>query len=438
MRRETLAFYLLLVTATGLLGWISQRYLLVWDWSDSARNTLSEASIQLLDHLQAPLQITSFAPENDQLRSQIREIAARYQRHRPDIRFEFVDPARHPARTRELGIKVAGELHLQYEGRSENLRQIDEQGLSNAIQRLIKQGERWVISLEGHGERRLNGEANHDLGAFGAELERKGYRVQPLDLTTTHAVPDNTGVLVIAGPQSNLLPGEVTLILEYLERGGNLLWLLDPGPLDSLQPVADWLGLTPLPGTLVDANAASVGLDDPAMAVVSSYPDHPTTQNFEHLTLYPHAMAFDHEQPRANWETTELLQTLPGSWNETGPIRGEVSRDAGLGEQAGPLTIGLAYARERHQGKQRLVVIGDGDFLSNAYLGNGGNLDLGIHLIRWLVGDIELIDVPARIAPDRLLELSRLSGILIGMGFLIIIPALLALTGGIIWWRRRH
>ena len=436
-RLDNLLFHLLLALVIGLAGWLSLRYVVVWDWSDQGRNSLGKPSRQLLERLDAPLKITSFAPDNPQLRGQIREIVARYQRYRPDIRLEFVDPARHPALTRELGIRVAGELHLEYRKRSENLQQLDEQHLSNAIQRLIRQGENRISFIEGHGERRPSGQANHDLGGFGAELERKGYRLQPLDLTVTPDIPENTGLLVIASPQADYLPGEVERILGYVRNGGNLLWLLEPDGVHGLEPLARLLGLKPLPGTLVDANAAGLGLDDPAMAVVPRYPDHPATARFDLITLFPHSAGLSAD-PVDGWETTPLLQTLARSWNETGQLRGKLERNPEQGEREGPLTIGLALTAEGTERQQRLLVIGDGDFLSNTYLGNGGNLDLGLNLIRWLTWDDDLIDIPARTDQDQNLNLSPLAGTLIGLGFLLALPFALGLTGGVIWWRRRR
>ena len=100
--------------------------------------------------------------------------------------------------------------------------------------------------------------------------------------------------------------------------------------------------------------------------------------------------------------------------------------------------IGYALSRKAARGQQRVLVIGDGDFLSNAYLGNAGNLDLGLNLVRWATGQDRLLDIPAKTAVDLELNLSRTALIVIGFGFLLVLPAGLALTGGIIWWRRRR
>ena len=108
-------------------------------------------------------------------------------------------------------------------------------------------------------------------------------------------------------------------------------------------------------------------------------------------------------------------------------------------DQAGPLTLGVALqpADEPSSSSQRIVVVGDGDFLSNAYLGNGGNLELGLNIINWLSHDDEFIALPAKMAPDLTFSLSKTGALLLGIGSLIVAPALFLGTGVFIWWRRR-
>jgi len=434
---EAASFHLLLLFAVGMLGWLSQHYNKAWDWSDSGRNSLRPVSRALLERLDAPLKITSFSPENAVLRRRILEILERYQRVQPRIEVEFINPAKQPTLTRELGIQVSGELHMSYKGRSENLRTLDEQHISSTIQRLLQQDQRWIVALEGHGERRLDGQANYDLGELGAVLKRKGYHLQRLNLAEHPDIPTNTSVLVIASPQSRYLPGELEVIKRHLATGGNLLWLLEPDQTHSLNELAITLGIDILPGTVVDPNAASLGLDNPAIAVATNYPAHPAVANFRLVTLYPYAAALA-VTPKDNWQAEPLIVTLPRTWNETAPIKGEVMRNPELGERAGPLTLGYSLSREINGQSQRVIVIGDGDFLSNTYVGNGGNLDLGINLLRWLSKDDQLLDIPARERADQQLQLSPMQGAIIGLGFLLALPLALFAAGGIIWWRRRR
>lgn len=436
-RLQGTLFYLLLAVAVGLAGWLTDRYETIFDWSHQSRNSLSSASQRLISRLQSPLVIRSFAPPNPELRARIKAVIAPYQRINADIQLEFIDPISQPQLTREAGIRLAGELQFSYQGRTENLGILNEQSISNTIQRLIQQGERWIVSIEGHGERKLTGQANHDLGSFGAELVRKGFHLQTLDMTRQLAIPRNTSLLIIAGPRIAYLPGELQLIQQYLSQGGNLLWLTDPGEQHNLPELFAETGLEILPGTVVDANASKLGLDNPAIAVVTRFPDHPATAHLDQVTLYPFAAALK-SKTTESWQTTPLLQTQPGSWNETSSLTGELKRDADAGEEAGPLTLGLTFSRTINERSQRLLIIGDGDFLSNSYLGNGGNMNLGLNLLRWLVEDDNLLDIPAKTASDIELNLSPTTGAAIGLGFLFILPALLISSGVAIWWRRRR
>lgn len=450
LRFQYLAFVALFLCAVLLLGWLSTRHHLQWDWTAGARNTLSAASRDLLTSLQGPVSVTAFARENDALRQHIREVIGRYQRVKPDLSLNFVNPDTVPERVRELNITMDGSLLLEYQGRSEVLAALREQEITNALYRMARQGERWLIFVSGHGERSPNGQANHDLGDLGHQLAVKGVRAQAVNLAKTAAIPDNTAALVIAGPQTDLLPGEVDLIRDWLDRGGNLLWLGDPGPLHGLRPIAEYLNVRFLPGRIVDATTQLFGIDNPAMALVTDYPPHPITRDLQATTLFPEAAALEAETEGSAWSASSLLETLPRSWTETGPITGEVRYDEGSGERPGPLTIAYALTRPHDkapatagaadgtEGEQRVVVTGDGDFLSNAFLGNGANLDLGLSMVNWLVGDEQLVAVPAKTAPDLTLELSTAASITLVVLFLLLLPAGLLAVGVVVWVKRRR
>jgi len=110
-------------------------------------------------------------------------------------------------------------------------------------------------------------------------------------------------------------------------------------------------------------------------------------------------------------------------------------------ERSGPLTVGVALVRPRpgaatHQ--QRVVVIGDGDLLSNTYLGNGANLELGLRIFNWLTADEIPILIPPRAAPDPTLNLSAGALALIAAVFLVGLPGILLASGWLIWFRRRR
>ncbi|MCG8323872.1 MAG: GldG family protein [Thiotrichales bacterium] len=445
-RLNSLFMFCMLIGVAIVLAWFSTRYDRQFDWTSSGRHTLSDASREVLSRLEGPLQITAYASDNQELRGIIRKIISRYQGYKPDISLSFSNPLAVPDEVRNLGITVDGELLVRYQDRVEHIKSDSEEEIANALQRLARGGERWLAFIEGHGERNALGQANHDLGSWVSSLTSRGYQAQPINLAHTDTIPDNTSVLIIAGPQVDYLPGEVEKILNYINDGGNLLWLLDPGKLYGLNALAEALFIEVHPGTVIDFVGQLLGVNDPTIAIATgpTYQAHPALDGFNITTLFPAASpieAIDNQ----TWHMEPVIVSGDHTWAENGTLQGEVAFDQDI-DDAGPLNLVISLTRslevpddsdEPVTRKQRIIISGDGDFLANTYVGNSGNLDLGVRLVNWLSNDDELIAIPPRIATDLTLELSNSMKIAIIAGFLIVLPLGLLASGVIIWWRRR-
>ena len=206
-------------------------------------------------------------------------------------------------------------------------------------------------------------------------------------------------------------------------------------------PLADQLGISFLPGTVVDATGQMFGVSEPTFAIVTGYPRHEITREMNAVTVFPEVAALETAEA-GEWTVLPLLTTLERSWTELGELEGEIRFDQGTDEHAGPLDIGVVLTRtldvEGTDTEQRVMVIGDGDFLSNTYLGNAGNLGLGLQAVHWLSHDDAFIDIRVRTAPDATLVLTNTARGVIGFGFLLGLPLLLLLSGLVIWLRRRR
>ncbi|MGA9851546.1 MAG: GldG family protein [Gammaproteobacteria bacterium] len=451
IRAQNWSFVILFLAVIGLIAWLSTRYVYQADWTYGHRNSLSPASVQLLKTLKSPLSFTAFARDNAALRDAIRRFVGRYQAVKKDASLTFVNPDTDPQETRDQGITTDGELVISYQGRTGKVpaNQINEVNVTNSIESIAHAADRYVVFLAGDGERDPLGQHNFDLGDFGKQLEQKGLKMETLNLAATPSIPVNTAVLVIAGPQANLLPGTVNIIRDYVKRGGNLLWLGDPGPLYGLEPLAGDLGISFDKGTIVDPDSQLFGITNPTVILVAKYnPDFAITRDFNTATLFAGATAITAD-PGSGWQTDGFLQTLPRSWLETGKLQGDVKYDPAHGDKLGPLSIGMSLTREvkppatgksseEKPVEQRVVVTGDGDFLSNAYLNNGGNLTLGLNILNWLAHEDSFININPQSAPDRILALSRNSEGVISIGFLFLLPLFLIACGFIIWSRRRR
>lgn len=432
------ALPLLIVLLAVLLGyWATQHH---WqrDLSLNKRNSLSPQSAALLHSMPGPLEITAYATAAQDaklgdLRLLISEFLRPWQQAKPDIRLNFIDPAKDVAKARAAGVQVNGELVVRYGARSQALRQLSEEALANTLQRLARSGERVVLYLDTHGEPDLAGRANFDLGEFGQNLAARGFRLEPLDLGLAPAVPANADLLVLTRPRVPLLPGEVARLLDYVERGGNLVWLVDPGPLNGLEPLAERLSLQVLPGTIIDP--AATGLRAPeTWAISGGYGRHAIFNDFRLLTAFPDARALEARE-QSRWQMSPLISVAANGWLETGDTT-KPEFTAGR-DIAGPLTVAMALERRVGEHAQRAVVVGNSSFLANMYLGNAGNLDLGINIFNWVAGDDKLITVQPKVTRDAQLLLSPAQAGVMASVLLFGVPGILLLAGGIIWWRRR-
>ena len=452
---RNLLFVMLVLGAASGLGYLAAKHHLQRDVTYNSINSLDPGSIEVLKQMDGPVRITVYATEQDARLGDIRKIIGNflslYQRYKPDIKVVFVDPSKETEKARAAQVRFNGEMVIEYDGRSEHLTKINEAIVSSTLLRLAHAGGQTVMYLEGHGEPKLDGIANFDLGSvFGAKLKQSGFRIAALNLALAQQVPQNTTVLVITQPQVDLLPGEVDKIIRYVDRGGNLLWLVDPGPLHGLELLAEKLGLQLPPGFVIDPAAAE--MNAPAnWALAADYPPSAITRNFDLTTAFPSArpLLWDESTPDSgddasndatNWQHHPLVEVAPRGW---------VSRTLPTGKSPklhfdkrqdtrGPVVIAVALQRRINDRDQRVVVVGNGAFLSNSFAGNGGNVDLGLNMVNWLAGEEHLITQKLRPAKDSKLELSRMQLEIISGIFLLVLPLLLAGAGGYIWWKRRR
>lgn len=433
-------FVVLLIALTALAAYLARDYRVEHDLTRAHRNTVSAATLEVLKRLDAPVNVTAYAvakdARGDNVHRRIEEFLRPYQRAKADVTLSLVDPREQPRAAAAAGVRAPVELVLEYQRRTEHLTEFNEQAFANALMRLARGAERLVLWLDGHGERKLDGIANHDLGEFGRQLQHKGFRVNSVNLALAQQVPANAALLVIASPQADVTADEVQKIRRHLAGGGNLLWLIDPEPLRGLAPVAEMLGLVLTPGVVVDLRAVQLKAS-PAFAVgaAGGYSRHPVTGMLNLNTLFPFSRQIGIIESE-EWRATPLIEVAQRGWVETGKLDGNVTFDKNR-DIPGPVTIAAAFERTVGDRQQRVVVVGNGNFLSNTFLGNGGNLDLGISIVNWLSGDDSLFAIQPRPAADSSLELDHVTLFLIAFTFLFVLPFAFMVTGAVIWWRRR-
>jgi gliding motility-associatede transport system auxiliary component len=445
-------FVILFVALVVILGYLAHQYRYAKDVTQANRNILTQGSVEVLKQMKDPVNITVFATNDDAssgdtFRKGMLDFMARYQREKKDIKLTFINPTEEPKLAQEANIKQDGEVVVEYNKRTEHIfPPIVEQDMTNLLVRLSRTNTKPVMFLDGHGERHLQGVKNHDLGEFGKQLEAKGFKFANPDLTIAQAVPNNGAMLVIAAPQVDVSEVEAKKIKAYIESGGNVLWLLDDNNLHGLDIVADYLGVSVSPGVAVDMSAAQYGADA-KVAFASAYGDHPITRSFQLRTLFPEAHEVDAKASYDfGWKVGRLVDVAPNGWLEAEKIEAGVKNKKVTFDEnedkRGPINIGVALERTYGKKGQRVVVMGNANFLSNTFVTNGGNLDFGVNIVNWLTGDDELITIQPMPLKDANVTIPNTSsGRAIAWtvfhGFQYFIPLGFFVAGFWLWWRRR-
>ncbi|MEE9304541.1 MAG: DUF4350 domain-containing protein [Thiotrichaceae bacterium] len=441
-------FYVVFVCILGMLGYLAQKHQYQADWTFGNRNTLSQPTQQLLQAIDQPLSFVAYVPDDPAMHSEIKKRIAKYQKFKADISVEMVNPELDPKRAKQDGISYQGQVVVRLGKRVEVVESLAEQPLANVLQRLSRSADRMIIFLEGHEERQPFATESSGMSKLANVLKGRGFILQPHNLVRTQDLPENTQLLVIASPQKDLLTGEVAVIKKYIEQGGHLLWLHEPGSLHGLEPIEEALGLIIDEGTLVDANEQLrelLGIKHPAVIPVVDYNGAEISKDMQLQTLFPFATTIGRDQElESDWHYEDFLLSLPTSWLEVEELQGNVRFDSDSGDKPGPLPIGVSLTRtyktddlNSKQGQQRIVVVGDSDFMLNAFIGQVGNMDISLAIFNWLAHDDNLIAIKASGAPDTRLNLKPVLLYSLGLFFLIILPILLILVGVIIWYKRR-
>jgi len=149
--------------------------------------------------------------------------------------------------------------------------------------------------------------------------------------------------------------------------------------------------------------------------------------------------AYAHKIICGRRDSFNSLRTLDGISGF--PKRCESEHDVWeVGHSSTSLSAATGYAVARDlsgRTNKVVVVIGDGDFISNSFIGNGGNRDLGTRIFDWLLADDALITIAEPVATDRTIALSGPALSVLSFAFLLVLPLLLAASGLWIWRRRR-
>jgi ABC-type uncharacterized transport system involved in gliding motility auxiliary subunit len=477
-----------LLSTAGLVGvllvlaYLAARVPARFDLTEGGRYSLSDATVAMLRRLDRPVHVVFF---HDPMMRETVELYELIARQSDRVTVEFHDPMLSPAQARLLGVQFAGTTVLTSEGRRLQVHGSSETDIANGILRVSRSATQRLCFLDGHREAdpfsleshdHLEGAPGHSHG-LGAQfvlherhgmakarhaLETLNYRVEKVALLHGGTGPlTGCAVLVVAGPKVPLLPPEVAAVRAYLAGGGHGLFLLDPFVTTGLEPVLAEFGIVVDETIVIDE--ASHFWADPSSPAVSDYNRHQVTRDLP-LTFFPGARSLSPTPERvAGTAVIPLVNSSRRSWGQRNTERAEfvAGRDA-----PGPHTLMvlavrrpvtpetadlLRLAAEGRTGaagtgegdgapaenRSRVAVVGDSDFATNSFFHIMGNGTLFLNTINFLAAQENLIGIPPRTHDLPRVNLTNRQMKATFFLSVLLVPALLAVAGTVVWWKQR-
>lgn len=442
----------------GLLNFLAVRHSQRFDLTENQLFTLSPQSQQVVRNLKQPVKVWVFDAQQN---PQDRELLENFRRQGTQFSFEFIDPNAQRLLAEQFGVKNFGDVFLELQpGKRRKLLQtlneqqrLSEDKLTNGLEQLISDRQTKVYFLQGHGERPLE-QGQGAISQAVKSLTDKNFVSQPLTLAEQAEIPADAAVVVVAGPQRSLFEGEVKVLKDYLNRGGNLLVMIDPKTDPKLNSLLQDWGVTLDNRIVVDASGQGrlVGLP-PTAPLITQYGEHPITKDFSNgiSFFYPFARPLD-ITPVKDVQQTPLLFSNPQSWAESDANSQDLKFDP-QSDRQGPLLLGAALSRPvtlpgnkteankpeaNKKAEARLVVLGNSNFAANGLFEQQLNGDIFLNSVSWLSQqEGQTLSIRPKESKNRNLTLTPQQANLVALAALLILPLLGFGTAAAIWWQRR-
>jgi len=301
--------------------------------------------------------------------------------------------------------------------------------------------------VQGHEERSFKRENARSLKEMAETLSfLKMGKLEGISLK--REVPEEVRFLFLADPQELLSERERQRLMAYVERGGHLCVLGEPGFQAKLNPLLEPFGVEFLPGRLVQEKDTQA---DKLLVKLSPEAQRLLKIGVESPIVVLGSMGVKYTSDKG-FTVTPLWVSDSSVWNEVETTDFEKERvrfQPAAGERKQIYPVGVALSRVLEGREQRIVVLGDVDcFSNNEYervrkeIGGSASNRGGVYqLWKWFIGNDRFVKAPVKTAPKpsastdldiNLKQLYPWKIIFIG-----VLPGLFALFALFIWIRRK-
>ncbi|MBI5892841.1 MAG: GldG family protein [Deltaproteobacteria bacterium] len=441
------------IAIIALTAVMSMKYKFRWDITKGQRYTLSDQTQKLLRSLKKDVTATAFYRSDERTKQQMEDLLEEYSHYSPRFKYQFIDPDKKPGLASKHGITSYRTTLIQSGDKQEIVGFESEEKLTNAILKATREKVKVVYFLKGHGENNITDFQNAGYKAVREAIEKENYQTKELLLLETPNVPEDANLIIISGPKKDILPEELKRIKNYIDAGGNVLFMLDPDTVPNTVSFLKDYGFNIGADIIIDKLSQVFGANYLTPVVGMYDKEHPITKDFNVATFFPVARSVGVEKDPSKG-VYPLAMTGEQSWAETD----RKALEAGTAEyndgkdKRGPIPIAAVAAVEvKEQGQglgvkgqgdekkkfAKIVVFGDSDFVNNTQINLAGNKDLFLNTVNWLAEESDLISIRKKEANATPLLLTKAQGKIIFWLPVVIMPAIVLCAGIVILSRRK-
>jgi hypothetical protein len=326
-----------------------------FDLTRDRKFTTSDQTIQILAAIKDDIAVHAFFNPESAEKTKFDDLIAGFKNHTSHLVVENVNPLDDPLKAYQFAVTNDNTVVLELGDRKQRIESnFTEENVANAIVKLQSAADHAICWAVGRGEADPDDDQTpQGMGAIVQKLEGANYQVTKKVNVLIDGIPSTCEAIVIAHPEDDWGPAELTSLAQYIAGGGRALILLEAidkatGKVSSPNLANDLARY----GIVVD-NDFVVETDprnvlppdmDPTQILMrdENYaPGAPITRNLHAYTAFTFARSMHAKADAKGVTTQEVIKTSASAWGEVlteGGITGPAKREPGV-DKDGPLPI---------------------------------------------------------------------------------------------------
>lgn len=313
---------------------------------------------------------------------------------------------------------------------------IDVEGqVTSALQYVTTDNLPLMYTVTGHGETDLSATLTAALGKINVTQKA-------LNTLTTEKIPEDCSMLLINAPQKDYSADEVTMVKDYLSKGGHAIIYTDyqANSLENFNSLLNYYGVSVVPGVVLEGSRDHY-MGQYINNLVPNIESHDITSSLKSASspvVVPMASGLKKaDSARSTVEITPLLTTSDQAYSKTDMSSSNAEKEKG--DIDGPFDLGYAITEKYNDKETKLIVYGSAVLTDESMvsLSSLGNLDLFLNSVNYVTDKKDTLAVRTVSTEQQYLNVTAAKANLWSILIVVVIPVLVLASGGYVVLRRR-